>query len=140
MREVDGQARHNQLVKRVGFLIKLEQELVDGKLTLLDLGRQGRDIIKSICVELAVLVEAAVLEEARDTRPRWPDSLDKDLGVVLSLLECSRAGALLQVGDSVIPNVVNVAFAGHGRQSTVALGGAVPVALHLAPHILVECD
>ena len=63
-REVDGQAGHDELVKRVGFRLQLEQELVDGRLALLDLGRQRRDRVKSICVEFAVLVKATMPEEA----------------------------------------------------------------------------
>ena len=43
-----------------------EQKQVNGTLALLDLGRQRRDSIKSVCVKLAVRVEAAVPEEAGD--------------------------------------------------------------------------
>ena len=64
--EINMQARNDDLVQRICLLLELEEEAVDGWLALVDLGRQRRDVLKSIGRELTVLVPAAVPEEAGD--------------------------------------------------------------------------
>ena len=80
-------------------------------------------------------------EEARDAGPGWTNRLDKELEVVLSLLEGSRARTLLQLGDLVVADIVDVALARPGSETAFAsLGGPASVAPELEPHLLVELD
>ena len=61
--------------------------------------------------------------------------------MMFPLLECCRARALLEVGDFVVANIVDVALAGSGGETTLSsFWETVPVALDLELHLLVELD